>query len=168
MIGNQPLKASYLNILSISLSVCLIFGTDIFLSTMCLINSIQYHYPLSDVNMVNKQHQCSRCEFKAVKKDHLQTHIKSVHEGHKFHCPQCEYKATRGTHLQTHIKSVHEGQKFQCPQCVYKATWKSDLQTHIKSVHEGQKFPCPQCAFKATQKRKNIYLKIKICQWKNT
>ena len=106
---------------------------------MCLINSIQYHYPLSDVNMVNKQHQCSRCEFKAVKKDHLQTHIKSVHEGQKFQCPHCEHKATRKINLQKHIKSAHADQTLQYPYFDHKATmaideyFEADVKSEVQS-----------------------------------
>ena len=61
--------------------------------------------------MVSQKHRCSHCEYKAVKMQNLQTHIKSVHEGLKFQCPHCEHNATGKGHLQTHIKSVHEGQK---------------------------------------------------------
>lgn len=71
-------------------------------------------------------------------KGHLQTHIKSVHEGLKFQCPQCEHKATRERNLHMHIKSVHEGLKFQCPHCDHKATQNSSLKEHIKSIHEGE------------------------------
>ena len=77
--------------------------------------------------MVNKQHQCSLCEYKAVKKDNLQRHTNSIHKDQKFQCPLCEYKAAWKANLQRHIKSVHEGQNFQCPHCEYKATWKTDL-----------------------------------------
>ena len=58
----------------------------------------------------------------------------------QFPCAQCDYKATRREHLLTHIKSVHEGVKFPCAQCDYKATQKSSLLRHIKSVHEGVKY----------------------------
>ena len=76
-----------------------------------------------------------------------------------FSCPQCDYKATKKYHLQTHIKSIHEGQTFACAQCDYRAKWKRYLQTHIKSVHEGQKFKCTQCDY--TVKKKTLLQKHK-------
>ena len=106
---------------------------------------------IQGINIVNKQHQCLLCEYKAVKKDNLQRHTNSIHKDQKFQCPLCEYKAAWKANLQRHIKSVHEGQNFQCPHCEYKATWKTDLHKHIKS-HEDQKFQCPHCKKKATRK----------------
>ena len=103
--------------------------------------------------MVQQTHQCSHCEYKATLKHHLQTHIKSVHQGIKFQCPRCEHKATQKGDINRHVKSVHEDQKFSCPHCEYKATQKGNLKRHIKSIHEGQKFLCTQCDHKATQKR---------------
>ena len=89
--------------------------------------------------MVLKSHQCLQCDYKATKKDKLQRHKQSVHEGLRIQCPHCEYKATEKGHLRTHIKSIHEGQKFQCPQCNYKASFKSNLWKHIKSEHQNDK-----------------------------
>ena len=49
--------------------------------------------------MVYEQHQCSHCEYKAVKKQNLQKHIKSIHNGHKIQCPHCEHKETHKNKL---------------------------------------------------------------------
>ena len=91
---------------------------------------------LNHLNMVRKSQQCSQCEYKATSKSNIQSHIKSVHEGHKFSCPHCGLTFTQKGSLNRHIKSVHESEKFQCTHCEYKATQKGHLQTHIKSVHE--------------------------------
>ena len=78
-----------------------------------------------------------QCDHKATEKRHLQTHIKSVHEGQKFQCPQFEYKATEKGNLQKHIKSVHEGQTFACTlaHCDYQTKWKNTLVKHKKKKH---------------------------------
>ena len=47
-------------------------------------------------------------DYKASKKDRLNTHRKSVHDQSKFQCEQCNYKASRKDHLQSHVKSQHD------------------------------------------------------------
>ena len=108
------------------------------------------------------------------KKNYLNKHIKSTHEGMRFQCPHCVFKSKWKGYLQKHIKFVHEGQAYQCPQCDYIFSDKSNLNRHMKSVHEGlphcelnfkrkifvnkhmQKqqnkipLPCPVCDFTAT------------------
>ena len=71
------------------------------------------------------------------------------HYDKKFACEQCSYKATKQDHLNQHIKSIHEGVKYPCDQCNHKATTPSDLRKHVKSVHEGVKYPCEQCNYQA-------------------
>ena len=64
-------------------------------------------------------------------------HKKETHEGLK--CSKCNYKATQKCHLQQHINAIHEGVKYPCDQCNYKASRKENLQRHIHSNHEGAK-----------------------------
>ena len=44
-------------------------------------------------------------------------------------------KKTRKDHLQLHIKSKHEGLTFPCQQCDYLATFPSALKHHVKVKH---------------------------------
>ena len=62
--------------------------------------------------------------------------MNSKHQEVKFSCEQCDYKAVQKGHLLTHIKSIHEGVKFPCEQCDYKATQKGNLLKHINSFHK--------------------------------
>ena len=80
---------------------------------------------------------CYQCNFKALSKSssHLQTHIRSVHEGVKYPCDQCNHKASTSTNLHRHMKSVHDGVKYPCDQCNYKAARIDYLQKHKKSIH---------------------------------
>ena len=72
----------------------------------------------------------------------------------KYPCEKCDYKAKYSYHLQSHIRSVHEGVKYPCDQCNHIAKTSSNLQQHINTIHEGVRYPCDQCNYKAT--RKNI------------
>ena len=56
-------------------------------------------------------------------------------KGKKYPCGLCEYQATRKESLNKHERSVHEGIKYPCSQCEYQATSKSNLQKHRRSVH---------------------------------
>ena len=52
-----------------------------------------------------------------TRKESLDRHKRSVHEGIKYPCNQCEYLASRKEHLDRHKRLVHEGIKFPCGQC---------------------------------------------------
>ena len=95
---------------------------------------------------------CPHCDYKTTRKSNLKTHIRSIHEGHKFPCTYCEYRATTNGSLLTHIKSVHKGVKYPCPDCEYMATWTGDLQKHVNSVHKGVRFLCDDCEYTTTWK----------------
>ena len=99
---------------------------------------------------------CPDCDYKAKWRGHLQTHIKSVHEGVKFPCQDCDYKAKRRGDLQTHIKSVHKGERFPCSDCEYTATQNGNLQRHIKSVHNERRPPDTHKI--STQRSSNCHL----------
>ena len=89
--------------------------------------------------------------------DHMSSEIMSEkNEAGQFPCNRCEKQYTRRDNLERHIQSAHEGIKFPCNDCGYKATTRADLFRHIQSVHEGIKFPCDLCDYKATQKCKLV------------
>ncbi|KAL7676786.1 hypothetical protein ACOME3_003036, partial [Neoechinorhynchus agilis] len=59
------------------------------------------HYGTSAYN-------CTICSKAFTRKDTLDVHLKTVHEGIRpFACPMCEYKASQGSLLRNHIKSIH-------------------------------------------------------------
>ena len=60
----------------------------------------------------------------------------SVHEGKKpFHCNTCDYSTSRKEQLQTHIESVHQGKKFNCQTCDLNLSDEMSLIEHIVFVH---------------------------------
>jgi C2H2 type zinc finger protein len=84
-------------------------------------------------------HECSSCEKKYSRKDHLTRHMASVHERSTlFTCEYCpkifyiDYKLKR--HVQSH-------RKIQCPHCNEYFESKVELSTHLFDV--GVFFPCP-------------------------
>ena len=97
-----------------------------------------------------KPHPCPHCEKRFTRKDHLNTHIKTVHEGRRYDkCPICHITFSQPYMCKKHIESVHEGKKpLVCPKegCEKSFSGLGGLNKHIKYVHEGLKpFPCDFC-----------------------
>ena len=85
-----------------------------------------------------KKYRCSKCDLRVISKQHLKTHIRSVHEKLKdYKCSHCNFATTQPQHLQLHIKSVHLKIKDQkCPYCDFTSTQRSHVKTHIQLLHE--------------------------------
>ena len=94
---------------------------------------------------------CGQCQSQFKRKEHLQRHIQSIHEGVKYNCDQCNVEFTQHAHLFIHIKSKHEGVRYDCNQCEYKATQKHHLRSHIQKIHEGV-YACDQCNYQLNSK----------------
>ena len=94
---------------------------------------------------VEGMYTCNQCQNQFTRKDNLNTHIQSKHDGIKYACNQCEYQATTQGHLKVHIQSKHDGIKYACNHCEYQASTHSTLKVHIQSKHEGIKYACNKC-----------------------
>jgi hypothetical protein len=67
-----------------------------------------------------REHACLYCPGVAYqKKQHLKTHIETVHEKRRDHaCPHCPSAFGEKGHLTRHIKVVHEKRRdHACPYC---------------------------------------------------
>ena len=59
-----------------------------------------------------------------------------VHEGKKpFQCNICEYSTSQKQHLQTHIESVHQGNRFNFQTCDSNFSDEMSLIKHIVFIH---------------------------------
>ena len=47
-----------------------------------------------------------------------------------FSCDQCDFTSMYSSNLSQHIKSKHEGIRYHCDQCDYASTTSSDLKQH--------------------------------------
>ena len=72
-----------------------------------------------------------------------------------FLCLMCDYQSIRKDHLKSHLKLVHEtdGEKYDCDECDYQAIYPGNLKRHINSVHNMKTFPCEHCDFQAKENR---------------
>ena len=116
-----------------------------------------------DGNFVFKCLVCSE-DFNQEKL--VKSHISDVHGKALFKChfENCDYANARRNHLNNHIQSVHEGKKpFQCHICNNSFTLRSSLSKHIKSVHEKLKpYKCKDCdnSFAQSAHLKGLYFML--------
>ena len=82
--------------------------------------------------------KCNHCEKSYTSKGHLNTHVKTVHDGVKNHvCNHCEISFSIAGNLKAHIKAVHDGIKdHHCDFCGKSFSRPQHLKRHIKAVHE--------------------------------
>ena len=87
---------------------------------------------------------CKFCKLKTKLKADLQTHMLSIHDGKKPECHICNITFWKEDHLNRHMKNVHnEKPSYSCHICGYKTIDKDYMRKHIAMVHEGKKpFKC--------------------------
>jgi len=71
-----------------------------------------------------------------------------VHDGKKkeFCCGICPANYSRKESLNIHIETVHEGKKpFKCSLCDTNFPRKAELTKHKLSIHGGGSIQCPMC-----------------------
>ena len=116
-----------------------------------------------DGNFVFK---CLVCSEDFTQEKLVKSHISDVHGKALFKChfENCDYANARRNHLNNHIQSVHEGKKpFQCHICNNSFTLRSSLSKHIKSVHEKLKpYKCKDCdnSFAQSAHLKGLYFML--------
>ena len=91
----------------------------------------------------NKHQNCDKCNKSFTKKDHLKTHIQSIHENVRYNCDKCDKSFTHKSSLRTHIRSAHKN--VQCDKCNKNFSDIGNLKKHIQSVHENIRYNCDKC-----------------------
>merc|ERR1712012_835831 len=73
-------------------------------------NVIQPNVIQEKTNIKDKRFACNYtgCNYTAIYNNHLQVHIKAIHEKIKdFSCNDCDYKSSYKQHMRTHVMRVH-------------------------------------------------------------
>ena len=79
---------------------------------------------------------CDQCDASFPVRMSLSNHKRLKHGDVKqFNCEHCVYNTTKKDHLQQHVKSVHEKVKEICDKCGKKFSDKSNLNKHMKKKH---------------------------------
>ena len=106
--------------------------------------------------------KCPECGDLILRKDNLNTHLKSVHGDSKmFKCHDCKFESARKDVLKRHIESVHNNATFKCIQCEFVSNRKDKLKSHFESKHNNATFKCPHCEF-VTNRKDNLKRHQKI------
>ena len=58
-----------------------------------------------------------------------------MNERKSLQCEDCDYRATKTDHLNRHVKSVHQGIRYSCPQCELTFGFKHGVTRHVKKMH---------------------------------
>ena len=54
-----------------------------------------------------KQFNCEKCIYATTKKDHLEQHVKSVHDKEKVICETCGKNFSNQSHLTRYVRQFH-------------------------------------------------------------
>ena len=123
---------------------------------------------------IHKVFACDQCSFSNQRKDSLNIHIQSVHEGVVFKCDQCTvFSAKRKIRLKEHMLSKHPSPEQRAnpllcaeDECTFLTVGEMNMKIHMREKHEGRiRYRCNimNCNF-GTCRKKNIILSHKIPQ----
>ena len=123
--------------------------------------NVKLHRRVHNVDMDNRREfSCDQCGKFFTKMQHLNIHIRRVHENKKDTCSICQKQFSSG--LLRHLEIDHEGKRFPCEYCDHQSTQKSSLKMHIEAKHKGIKHTCNQCGKSFSQSGTlNIHIKTK-------
>ena len=82
---------------------------------------------------------CDECDATYPVRKSLSNHKRLKHGNiNQFDCEHCVYATTKKDHLEQHVKSVHDKEKVICETCGMNLSDKSNLNKHIKQFHSEQ------------------------------
>ena len=90
-----------------------------------------------------------------IVENHIDVHIRNVHEKRKDHiCPECNKALGSAQSVISHLKAIHDKVKdLKCEICDFSCSLQQSLTSHLKLVHHKRPektLPCPQCPFLAS------------------
>ena len=88
------------------------------------------------------RYRCKQCPYESPKSQHVERHVKAVHDKMKSHvCEICGHASAQKVHLKYHMNTVHkiEIKSYKCGKCSYSTDLKINLQRHIQYEHYNRK-----------------------------
>jgi KRAB domain-containing zinc finger protein len=100
-----------------------------------------------------KTFKCPHCDHSSGYKNHLEDHIRFVHNKEKpFKCSKCPKAYSTKVMLVGHVSSFHEGKlNHKCKQCSYASGYIPNLTRHVQKYHQQKRYECPTCGLKMTE-----------------
>ena len=115
---------------------------------------------------------CNQCIYTTTNKDHLEQHIRSLHEKVKETCEVCRKTFSDKSNLRKHVRKVHEEiihvtkaaekrkaiepletqpkrikTELVCGECHKEFTEHKNLNKHMKNIHMQKNLKCNNCEY---------------------
>ena len=65
--------------------------------------------------------KCPKCDFAAVNREELKSHVVAVHRDGDYQCGECDFTAVKRRELKSHVMAVHRDGTYQCDECDFAA-----------------------------------------------
>ena len=52
-------------------------------------------------------YQCEKCDFAAIKREILKTHMEAVHRDGAYQCDKCDFATLKREELMSHVETDH-------------------------------------------------------------
>ena len=53
--------------------------------------------------------QCEECNFSAIKREELKSHVDAVHRNGNYQCAECDFAAVKRDELKSHMEGYSKG-----------------------------------------------------------
>ena len=53
--------------------------------------------------------QCEECNFAAIKREELKSHVDAVHRNGNYQCAECDFAAVKSDELKSHMEGYSNG-----------------------------------------------------------
>ena len=52
-------------------------------------------------------YQCDKCDFAAIKREGLKSHVRTLHRDRAYQCDKCDFATVKRDELKSHVETHH-------------------------------------------------------------
>ncbi|XP_018023204.1 uncharacterized protein LOC108679130 [Hyalella azteca] len=87
------------------------------------------------IKLGKKRYKCPLCSFTALKRAHVQKHLRRHTGEQPYACTECLYRSSRYNSLVSHMKQHRRNLPFKCTHCSFTTAYQSLLRNHEVRDH---------------------------------